>query len=53
MECKHRWIIDKSGDFAYCDKCFICIKDGKTYTKEEYIKEFPLTPQDSYKLANK
>jgi hypothetical protein len=34
--CKHKWIVDKNKNFAYCEECLCCIKDGKIMTKEEY-----------------
>jgi hypothetical protein len=40
-ECKHiRFIKDKKTDFAYCEDCLMCFKDGKWITKEEYKKKY-------------
>ena len=36
-ECKHSLIVDKNKDFAYCEKCLVCIKNGKIMSKDEYI----------------
>lgn len=40
-ECNHlSFVKDKAKDFAYCEECLMCWKNGEWITKEEYIQKY-------------
>lgn len=50
IQCNHKWVLGKTEDFAYCHECLCCIKDGKIYTRKEYIKLFINKENDQSRL---